>query len=73
MFEMAKQGFQGPNFFEVATCALWGIWKQRNGWIFEGKHQLESWRAVFKKDIGLIVHRVKPANKEALFDWVGSL
>jgi hypothetical protein len=71
MFEMAKQGFQGPKFFEVATCALWGIWKQRNGLIFEGKQpSLQSWRVVFKKDLGLIVHRVKTAHKEVLADWL---
>jgi hypothetical protein len=34
MFERTKKNFQGPNFFEVATCAMWGIWKQRNGLIF---------------------------------------
>ncbi|KAK1653302.1 hypothetical protein QYE76_071107 [Lolium multiflorum] len=25
MFEAAKQSFQGPKFFEVATCSLWGF------------------------------------------------
>jgi len=31
---------------------------------------LQSWRAVIKKDLRLIVHRVKPAHKRALADWV---
>jgi hypothetical protein len=33
-FGRAKNTFQGPKFFEVVTCALWGIWKIRNGKIF---------------------------------------
>jgi hypothetical protein len=27
MFEQAKQNYSGPSFYEVATTALWGIWK----------------------------------------------
>jgi hypothetical protein len=27
MFERAKQNYSGPSFYEVATTALWGIWK----------------------------------------------
>jgi len=73
MFERAKGSFSGPKFFEVATCALWGIWKQRNGLIFEKKQpSIQAWRAVFKKDLSLVVHRIKPKHKEALATWVDS-
>ena len=51
MFEEAKRDFQGPNFFEVANCALWGIWKESNAFIFEGKQpSLVAWKVVFKLD-----------------------
>jgi hypothetical protein len=43
MLELAKASFGGPKFLEVITCALWGIWKSRNGVIFEGKQS--SYRA----------------------------
>jgi hypothetical protein len=71
MFERAKLTFQGPKFIQVATCALWGIWKIRNSKVFEGKQPLvQTWRMVFKHDIGLIVHRVKPIHKASLSAWI---
>jgi hypothetical protein len=70
MFQRAKLSFKEPLFFEIATCALWGIWKQRNGKIFEGLQQsYQAWRAIFKKDLSLVSHRVKPKHKEALSEW----
>jgi hypothetical protein len=71
MFEQAKQSFSGPKFFEVATCALWGIWKQRNNLIFEKvRPSFQAWRAVFKKDLVLITHKVKPKHKEDFEKWI---
>jgi hypothetical protein len=71
MFERAKQSFQGQNFFEIATCALWGIWKQRNRLFFEKKiPSLQAWRAVFKKDMMLISYRVKAKHKDKLTEWI---
>jgi hypothetical protein len=55
MFERAKGSFQGSNFFEIATCALWGIWKQRNGLIFEKERpSLQSLEGNFQKGHGAI-------------------
>jgi hypothetical protein len=71
MFDRAKQSFQGPIFFEVATCALWGIWKIRNSKKFEGKEpRFQTWEAVFKHDLGLVVHRVKAGHRAALSTWL---
>ena len=73
MFDLAKQNFAGPKFFEVATCALWGLWKQRNNHIFEGApFSVPAWKAVFKKDLGLLVHRVKVSHKKPLEDWIAA-
>jgi hypothetical protein len=73
MFQRAKASFQGPNFIEVATCAFWGIWKVRNAKIFEGKQpSFQVWRAVFKQDLALVSHRVKPVHRELLFSWLNS-
>jgi hypothetical protein len=64
MFQDANMSFSGPNFFEVATCALFGIWKCRNGKIFEGKRpSFETWREVFKEDLRLVFCRVKPIHQ----------
>jgi hypothetical protein len=71
MFQRAKLSFKGLLFFEIATCALWGIWKHCNGKIFEGiQHTYQAWRVVFKKDLALISHMVKPKHKEALSEWI---
>jgi hypothetical protein len=64
MFESARNSFQGPKFIEVVLCALWRIWKCRNKKIFENiQPSLHGWRAIFKYDLELIIHRVKPAHK----------
>jgi hypothetical protein len=74
MFDRAKHSFDGPKFFEVAACALWGNWKHRNGNFFQGiQPSIQAWRAVFKKDLILITHRVKPQHKKELSIWVDLL
>jgi hypothetical protein len=73
MFEAAKTSFGGPKFMEVAVCALWGIWKIRNGVIFESEQpNFRAWKAIFKHDLGLLVHRVKSSQKEELSNWIDS-
>jgi hypothetical protein len=67
MFSRANKELNGPHIFEGATCALWGIWKQKNSNFFENTQpSFQAWRVVFKKDVSLIIHRVKPKHKEAL-------
>jgi hypothetical protein len=74
MFEDAKNSFQGPNFMEVAICALWGIWKCRNKKIFENiQPSVLGWKEVFRYDLELIIHRVKPAHKNILKTWLRDL
>jgi hypothetical protein len=71
MFERAKESFQGPNYFEIATSALWGIRKQRNGLVFEKERpSLQAWRAIFTKDVVLISYRAKTSNKGKLTEWI---
>jgi hypothetical protein len=74
MFESARNSFQGPKFIEVAVCALWGIWKCCNKKIFENiQPSLHGWRAIFKYDLELNIHRVKPAHKKSLSIWLQNL
>lgn len=53
-----KRAWQGPMFMEVFIVAAWGIWKERNDKLFRGiPPSLHSWKARFKEDFGLLVHR----------------
>ena len=45
---------------DVFSIATWGIWKERNNFYFIGiTPELSSWKARFKEDVSLLVHRTK--------------
>jgi hypothetical protein len=70
-FARSKAKFSRSKFLEIATCALWGIWKQRNRLIFEREiPSLQAWGAVFKKNMVLISYRVRAKNKDKLTEWI---
>jgi hypothetical protein len=70
-FQEAKESFQGPKFFEIATCALLGIWKRWNGKIFEGKRPtFQARKVIFRADLNLVICMVKPTHKASSFKLV---
>jgi hypothetical protein len=55
-----KAAWSEPMFMEVFTVAAWSIWKERNNLHFNGvTPQVLSWKARFKADFALVVHRTK--------------
>jgi hypothetical protein len=55
----AKSAFQGSLFFEIFTIAAWGIWKERNDFIFKGiTPSIASWKARVVADFNLLRFRV---------------
>jgi hypothetical protein len=55
----AKSNFQGSIFFEIFTIAAWGIWKQRNNWIFKNINPSRaSWKARVIADLELLRFKV---------------
>ena len=70
----AKKHFSGPCFTEVIILACWGIWKQRNGWIFNNiKPTFRGWKAIFVHEITLLKYRVKKDSIPVLTSWINSL
>ena len=59
---------------EVAVCVAWNIWKERNNFIFENQApSFARWKALFKKDIRLTLHRTHTKFKNPLSQWLDSL
>jgi hypothetical protein len=72
-FTQARQAFRGPCFIEIAICAAWNIWKERNGFIFRNEApSLARWEVRFKSDLSLHQYRVKVALVQPLLDWIFS-
>ena len=70
----AKKGFNGPCFAEVVILACWGIWKQRNGWVFKNiRPTFRGWKASFFQEITLLRYRVKQSVYTSLSAWLDSL
>jgi hypothetical protein len=70
-FALARDSFIGPCFMEIAICAAWNIWKERNDLIFKQQNpSLRRWKVRFQSDLLLHQHRVKPAMVQPLLDWI---
>jgi hypothetical protein len=70
-FPLARCLFSGPCFTEVAICATWNIWIERNDLIFKQKNRsLGRWKVRFQCDLLLHQHRVKPAMVQMLLHWI---
>ena len=70
----AKKNFTGPCFMEIVILACWGIWKQRNNWIFKNiKPTFRGWKVVFCYEVTLLKFRVKEAVVLSLSSWLDNL
>lgn len=59
MLYTAKSSYRSSHFVEKVLYAAWSIWKPRNGLIFNNvAPSIASWRAFFKNELSLLVHRL---------------
>ena len=65
-----KEGFLGPCFTEIFSCAAWNIWKERNDYIFRSQlPSIDRWKVRFQSDISLHRFRLKEHSVQPLLDW----
>lgn len=70
----AKRDFDGPCFTEIVILACWGIWKQRNGWIFKNiRPTFRGWKAIFFHEVTRLKYRVKSSAAASLSSWLDTL
>jgi hypothetical protein len=63
----AKENFQEKLFFEVFVIAAWGIWKERNNWIFKSINPSRaSWKERVIADLQLLRFKVNQAQSPLL-------
>jgi hypothetical protein len=49
----------------------WCIWKSRNNWIFnETPPTVNECREMFKKELSLVCHLVKPDMRDKISNWI---
>jgi hypothetical protein len=60
-----------PWRLESIIIMTWCIWKSRNNWIFnETQPTINECKEMFKKEMILMCHRVKPSLKEEISNWL---
>ena len=63
-----------PIFMNILILLCWTIWCTRNGVIFDNQSaSLPSCKVFFKKEITLLLHRVKPKHQVRLEEWINSI
>ncbi|XP_062202856.1 WD repeat-containing protein GTS1-like isoform X2 [Phragmites australis] len=73
MVRQAKLDFSQLFFMEAFIIAVWQIWKQRNGFIFQNQRPgLSSWKIGFLEESHLQSHRFKDSIRVLLWDWRSS-
>jgi hypothetical protein len=66
-----RRRWQVPWRLESIIIMTWCIWKSRNNWIFnETPPTINEWKEMFKKEMILVCHRVKPSLKEEISNWL---
>jgi hypothetical protein len=70
MIISAREDFGSNIFREIIITACWAIWLVRNGVIFDNEQaSVNEWRRRFKKEIGFVCTKAKPARQAALNLW----
>jgi hypothetical protein len=77
LFDMIQSAFGnfGQSFFmEVVGTACWQIWLKRNALIFDNvQPSLTIWKADFKEDFTLLLHRVKEEDRPRYQSWIDNI
>ena len=68
---LASQVLPDQISLEIIIMDCWNIWMQRNGLIFNGtRSSLNSWRHLLKKDLTLVIYRIKTRHVAGLKEWI---
>jgi hypothetical protein len=60
-----------PWRMEIIIIMSWCIWKSRNNWIFnKNPATVEACREMFKREMRLVCHRVKPEIGDRIRSWI---
>jgi len=71
--ENIKAQISSPMFMSLIILLYWTIWTARNELIFQGiQPSLGQCRATFKKELALLMHRVKAKHKPQSEEWISS-
>jgi hypothetical protein len=69
-----RRRLQVPWRLEAIIIMTWCIWRCRNNWIFNKiPPSVPECKAMFRSEIALLCHRVKPALKEDITSWLLNL
>ena len=68
-----NEQLHSPISLDIIILLCWAIWTSRNGVIFQNHPaSISLARSTFKKEVTLILHRVKPKHKECLVEWINN-
>jgi hypothetical protein len=68
---MIRMRWQLPWRLETIIIMTWCIWKSRNNWIFnETPSMVDECREMFKREMSLVCHRVKPEISDKISNWI---
>jgi hypothetical protein len=72
---MSGEGYGAkPMFMETFMIGAWNIWKERNQLLFKGiAPSVNSWKARFRSDFKLLVHRTKEKCHPFILELVAGL
>jgi hypothetical protein len=66
-----RRRWQVPWKLETIILLTWCIWKSRNNWVFnEIPPTVEGCRDMFKTEMNLLCHRVKPVIGDKIKTWI---
>jgi hypothetical protein len=74
IIDQGRRIWRKPMYMETFMIGAWNIWKERNQLLFEGITPLvNSWKAKFRNDFKLLVHRTKEKCHPFILELVAGL
>lgn len=74
MLARQKSTFNSTYFMDIVMIVDWSISKERNAYIFNGKApSVAAWKAIFKSEVKLHLHRLPPHYHFVIMSWLDTL